>query len=376
MEIIIGGDLVPTDVNISLFSNGDIKSFLGNELKKIWLSADFRVFNLEAPLTDVEEPIDKLGPNLISPTSTIKGINEMFPSLITLANNHILDHGPQGLFSTKDLLDNYNIPSIGAGRNLKEALKPYIIERENYKIGVYACAEHEFTIADEDFPGANPFDPLESLDHIQELSDKCDYVIVLYHGGKEHYRYPSPYLQKVCRKIVEKGADIVVCQHSHCVGCYEKYQDSTIIYGQGNFIFNKHVNEYWDNGILIKIKLEKNVEIEYIPIEREKRGIRLAKESNAYDILEGFEARSKEIKREGFIEENYREFAKNYMNNYLRKLAGYGKWKSRFDRFIFSNKMIQKKYNKQDLLAIRNYIECEAHRELLLEGIKGEIEGV
>src|SRR5690625_410926 len=172
MEIIIGGDLVPTEVNISLFSNGDIKSLLGNELKKIWLSADFRVFNLEAPLTDVEEPIDKLGPNLISPTSTIKGINEMFPTLIALANNHILDHGSQGLFSTKDLLNNYNIPTIGAGRNLKEASKPYTIERENYKIGVYACAEHEFTIADEDFPGANPFDPLESLDHIQELNDK------------------------------------------------------------------------------------------------------------------------------------------------------------------------------------------------------------
>ena len=43
-----------------------------------------------------------------------------------------------------------------------------------------------------------------------ELKKQCDYVIVLYHGGKEHYRYPSPYLQKVCRKIVDKGADIVV----------------------------------------------------------------------------------------------------------------------------------------------------------------------
>jgi len=55
---------------------------------------------------------------------------------------------------------------------------------------VYTCAEHEFTIATENTPGANPFDPLESLDHIQELKSKCDFVLVLYHGEKAHYRYP------------------------------------------------------------------------------------------------------------------------------------------------------------------------------------------
>ena len=47
--------------------------------------------------------------------------------------------------------------------------------------------------------GANPFDPLETPDHIAELKSRCDYVIVLYHGGKEYYRCPSPNLRKVFR---------------------------------------------------------------------------------------------------------------------------------------------------------------------------------
>src|SRR5690606_29065463 len=118
------------------------------------------------------------------------------------------------------------------------------------KIGFYVCAEHEFSIASVDSPGANPFDPLESLDHIADLKNECDYVVVLYHGGKEHYRYPSPYLQKVCRKMADKGANLVICQHSHCIGCFEVYKDSTLVYGQGNFIFNKHDNEYWKTSIL------------------------------------------------------------------------------------------------------------------------------
>ena len=81
---------------------------------------------------------------------------------------------------------------------------------EGKKIGIYACVEHEFTVATEKESGANPIDLLETPDHIVELKKQCDYVIVLYHGGKEQYRYPSPNLQKTCRKLVEKGADLVV----------------------------------------------------------------------------------------------------------------------------------------------------------------------
>ena len=195
-------------------------------------------------MVDEQTPIEKFGPNLYAPKITIKGIKGLDPTLLTLANNHILDQGIKGLESTIKLLNENNIPYTGIRKNLHAANIGYTIENSGYKLGIYACAENEFSIATSTQPGANPFDPLESLDHIKALKNECDYVIVLYHGGKEHYRYPSPYLQKVCRKIVEKGADLVVCQHSHCVGSYEKYKSSTIVYGQGNFIFNKYRNEY------------------------------------------------------------------------------------------------------------------------------------
>jgi hypothetical protein len=69
---------------------------------------------------------------------------------------------------------------VGAGSNLNEAAKPYIWEHDGIQVGFYACAEYEFTIATEHSPGANPFDPLESLDHISILRNECDYIIVLY----------------------------------------------------------------------------------------------------------------------------------------------------------------------------------------------------
>ena len=369
MEILIAGDLVPTQSNIELFNNADVITLLGQELLSLWNSVDERIFNLEVPLTDRETPIAKYGPNLIAPTSTIYGIKALNPSLITLANNHILDQGQSGMKSTMDILNKYGIPFVGIGDNLLKANKPYIIQKGESNIGIYSCAEHEFSIATENSPGANPFDPLESLDHIQALKYKCNYVIVLYHGGKEHYRYPSPNLQKICRKMIQKGADLVICQHSHCVGSYEKYQGSTIVYGQGNFIFNKHDNEFWNSSILIKVSIDNNLQIEYIPIVKEGNAIRLATGTVAEEILSGFDSRSKEIMNEGFIEKDYKKFADENIKLYLAKLSGFGKWKSRIDRRLLNNMLLKQKYNSKKLLAIQNYIECEAHRELLISGL-------
>ena len=138
---------------------------------------------------------------------------------------------------------------------------------------------------------------------------------MLYHGGKEHYRYPSPLLQKVCRKIVDSGADVVVCQHSHCIGCEEHYKNGVIVYGQGNFIFDYCNNEYWNTSLLIGI--DDNFNIEYIPIQKNNECVRLADASGRKSIISSFNKRSSEINLPGFIEEAYAEFAKQYIDPYL-----------------------------------------------------------
>jgi len=104
LKILIRGDLVPTESNYDLFGKGDVETLLGKELLNIWRDSDIRIFNLEVPLTDESNPIEKCGPNLISPTRTATGIKALEPSLISLANNHILDQGVKGLSSTRNVL--------------------------------------------------------------------------------------------------------------------------------------------------------------------------------------------------------------------------------------------------------------------------------
>ncbi|WP_455236655.1 CapA family protein [Veillonella sp.] len=218
MKIYIGADFVPTDINRSAFENGNIHTLIGPKLYDMLCTTDLNIFNLEVPLTDNDTPIDKFGHNLKSPTKTINGFKAIPSLLLGLANNHSYDQGPEGLQSTINTLTQAGIAYSGAGSNINEAKKPYIFTKDGIRLGIYVCTENEFSSATIHRAGANPFDVLDSFDHVQALKEQCDYVVVLYHGGKEFYRYPSPMLQRYCRKFIEKGASLVVCQHSHCIG--------------------------------------------------------------------------------------------------------------------------------------------------------------
>lgn len=369
MKILIGADLVPTKSNIEFFASGDAKTLLGEELNSILRNADYRIFNLEVPLTDQEQPIPKCGPNLIAPIRCVEGYKAMHVDLFTLANNHILDHDQQGLESTCKVLDAAGIAYTGVGQTPEEAAKPYIFECDGKRIGVYACAEHEFSIVTEHSAGANPIDLLESPDHIASLKAQCDYVIVLYHGGKEHYRYPSPNLQKVCRKLVEKGADLVVCQHSHCIGCEEKYLDGTIVYGQGNFLFDDSESEVWQTGLLVQIG--DGFEISYIPLNKDGNKVKLSDETQANEILTAFHHRSMEIQKPGGVSEKYGQFTRCSLDNYGLALSGINKRFvfraiNKLSRYRFGRWFVTHWYSKKYAFEVQNYVQCEAHRELLI----------
>ena len=72
MKILIGADLVPTESNYDTFINGNMEKILDKKLLSILQNADYKILNLETPLADKKSPIEKYGPNLIAPTSTIK----------------------------------------------------------------------------------------------------------------------------------------------------------------------------------------------------------------------------------------------------------------------------------------------------------------
>ncbi len=373
IRILIGADIVPTLSNYELFREGNIEALCGSELVELMRSADYRILNLETPLTDQNTPIEKVGPSFSAPTDTVNGLRALGIDFLTLANNHILDQGEAGLASTVETLDKAGIAYSGVGNTLRDAATPFVVEIKGKRIGIYCCAEHEFSTATETSSGANPFDPLETTDQILNLREKCDYLICLYHGGKEHYRYPTPYLQKVCRKMVSKGADLVVCQHSHCIGCKEIYQGGTIVYGQGNFLADFSRSDFRQTALLIELNIRtEGIFVKYHPLKRTENGVCLALDELCGDILAQFQKRSNEIGVPSFIVENYSRYCKEHTNAIL-PLGGrmtnniFIKILAKYFHRGFFNFYLKKVYAGKMRLAARNRIECETWREMVLK---------
>ena len=375
MKIIIAADICVTHSNESLFANGNVLGLIGSELQAELSSADFRVFNLEGPITKSKKAISKCGPNIKMSPESVVGIKALNPSLLTLANNHIMDYGKDGYEDTISILKQNNIKYFGVGNNFQTLKKSQILEKYGIRIGFYACTEHEFSIATNDYPGANPYDPFTTFDEISNLKQFCDYVIVLYHGGKEFYRYTSPELQRCFRNMADKGADLVVAQHTHCIGCKEVYASATLVYGQGNFIFD-HVNdEYWNTGIVISVELYKRDKIikkaiSYLPYQKLNGTIRLLMGEQKRLLLAKFNERSEEIKNPTLVKEKYTKFAESLYVSYLNALHG-ETFLFRIFRKIFGKEFVKKMYSNSAIInRIRNYVECESHREVLLECLK------
>ena len=372
MNVLIGADIVPTPSNETLFRKGDGVALVGEELIALLNSASYRIMNLETPLCEKNNPILKCGPNISAPTETINGYKALNINLLTLANNHILDQGEEGLQSTLEILKTNHIDYVGVG-DVSTASSPLYFHVNATKYGVYTCAENEFSIVSPRRKGANPYDQIYSYEHVSRMKENCDYIIVLYHGGKEFYRYPSPMLQKYCRRFIEVGANLVICQHSHCIGCEEQYNDGTIVYGQGNFLFDYGDNEYWNTGLLIGI--EEGPEVIYIPIQKKGNAVRMASKKDSEEIMKGFYKRSEEIKDGQFLIDKYDAFSQKLLESYFERSAGKIR-KSLLFRIInkiYGGHLVLNNYGIDEYLSLENMIECEAHREVFLNGLKNII---
>ena len=294
MKTLFLGDVAPCKKGVELFKTKDLSLIFGDTLN-LTEGCDFVCANLECALTERGEKIRKFGPNIKAPLETAEVLKNFGISLVGLSNNHSFDLGVEGMRDTLDALSDAGIPYTGFGKDYEDSRKNYYFEKCGERIAVIAVCEHEYSYALENRMGARPFDEFDTIDDIREAKKNSDRVIVMYHGGKEFSEYPSPRLHKACHAMVKAGADLVLCQHSHCIGCYEKYMDGHILYGQGNFHFlDPDPHESWYSELAVEYDTVTN-KVHFIPIRTTDDNISLAKGEDAERIMSDFEKRSREL---------------------------------------------------------------------------------
>lgn len=366
VSVIIGGDVYPGESHSNFFEQGDATAIFGDVLSE-FQTADCSVVNLECALFDGNAPIIKNGPALKASTKSINALINAQITAVNLANNHILDHGEEGLRSTMDVCEKSGIMTFGAGPDLQSARKIQVLSVQNIRIGFLGLAEHEFSIATEESWGASPLDLIDYVRNVRISRPDFDYLVVLLHGGSEHYPFPSPRIMKICRFLIEEGANIVVCQHSHCAGCYEEYHGGHIVYGQGNLLFDEpNQGKMFYEGFLVKLEIEQDGRSSFslIPFEQCRTGFGVKKfsERDEKEFVSTITQRSEAILEINFVKERWDDFCNNQSHYYLSKLLGHSRPLKRLNRNGLLTRML---YSKSSLLTVKNVVTCESHREVL-----------
>ncbi len=346
MEIIVCGDVSVCDSE-KLFAEQREKE-LFNDIIPVFQSADRVIVNLECAVTEHDKKIDKIGGGLKAPFGTVETLKKAGVTDCALANNHIFDFGKKGLNDTIFELEKNGINYTGIGENKDDARKNLVITDGNKKISVINVCEHEYSYALENRVGARELDPYETADDVAEAKKNSDFVILIVHGGKEHAAYPSERLVKMCRSMVKRGADLVLCQHSHRITCYEQFEGGHILYGQGNFHFveveySKPI-PYYNQGLMVKADFSDKLKVELIPTVVDGLGIRLANEQEKQEIMGGLYERSKTLK-DGSYKKHFAEFCHT----------------QEFYKFI------EKGLSERELSIFAHFMDCESHQDVWRE---------
>ncbi len=330
------------------------------------------VIDLECPLTEVKSTISKTGPHLKAAPETAKLLKHLNCTLAATANNHFKDYGPEGMKATYRALEAHDIQWLGSGSNAEQAAKPVIKEFDGVKLALINAAENEWTTTRGSEAGCNPLDLVDLFHTIRKAKLEADQVIVIVHGGHEHYAYPSPRMKKWYRFLVDAGADAVVGHHTHVVSGYEVYKGAPIFYSLGNFCFDwEGLRDHpWNFGLLLRLKVEKNTpvafEFEFIEQNNHRPGVFRVTDENRYALEQSLAEINRVILDDDQLQEQFQAFAKSQRKLIQTRLQPYrGRLLPRLHKRGWLPSLIDDKKR----LLLTNLIRCEAHRDILLETI-------
>lgn len=220
-----------------------IEDCFGESLLAEMRAADVLLCNNEFAFSDRGSPMPGKQFTFRAKTANVSMWQQLGADIVGLANNHCFDYGEDAFLDTLSTLQGANIPYVGAGKNLEEAMQPQFFLVGGMKIGYVACTRAEKYIltpeAGEPSPGVlRCYDPELAVQAIQTASEQCDYLVVYVHWGTEGSTVLEQAQTDLATRFTEAGADLIVGAHPHILQGAGWRQDTPVLYSLGNFWFN------------------------------------------------------------------------------------------------------------------------------------------
>ncbi|MCC8373713.1 MULTISPECIES: CapA family protein [Photorhabdus] len=245
-------------------------------------NADIVIGNYEGVLTDRPEPIPGRRGMTISSVKNAKGV-ALF-DVLSLANNHAMDSGLQGLTDTLKALHSVGVQTTGAGLTFQQAWKPALIECRGIRVAVFGVTGIYYAgteagsfqggvaaLRSRDYysppfsgavvPGALP-DIMTVINEddwahfsclVGNIRSQADFIIAAMHWG-DHTRKDiiTRYEKEISKRLSQCGVNLVIGHHHHSLRGVEWHKNMLTCFGLGNLIFDQplscSINEWSKTG--------------------------------------------------------------------------------------------------------------------------------
>ncbi|MBU0648941.1 CapA family protein [Patescibacteria group bacterium] len=267
--IAVGDIMLSRDVATKIYQHNDVNySFL--DTRDYLKTADLVFGNLETPITPGRrilsyEMVFRADPGV---ENAMRDANF---SVLSLANNHTLNFGADGLTDTFDYLTEAGILYSGAGAGEARAWAPVFVETKGIKFAFLSYAQSNFVPAAYRV-GTGPIvaamDKEKMASAVAQAKERADFVIVSMHAGAEYVAAPNRTQTDFARAAVDAGADLVLGHHPHVVESVEIYKGKYIFYSLGNFVFDQMWSYQTQRGLAVKAFFNKwgVSKIELVPV--------------------------------------------------------------------------------------------------------------
>jgi len=237
----------------------DPATALGTTIPQLFAGTQLSMVNLESVITDGTCPEPQSKPYIFdAPASAVTALKSSSISLVTEANDHGFDCGPQGLSQNMTIASRAGYPIIGIGNSAAQAFAPFRTTIDGQRIVVVSATQ---IIADNlvstwtagaTQPGvASAIDPTALVREVQQLRRTADTVVVYLHWGTETQACPNPQQEPLAEQLVKAGADIVIGADAHVLLGGGYLGSAYVDYGLGNFAFYDYNPPETDSGSLI-----------------------------------------------------------------------------------------------------------------------------
>jgi poly-gamma-glutamate synthesis protein (capsule biosynthesis protein) len=213
------------------------------DLRPVLAGADLAMVNLETAITQRGSPEAKIYHFRTTPRALVT-LQQAGVDAVSMADNHAVDHGPDGLTDSLAAKAASPIPVISIGRTASEAFAPALFTVRGVRVAVLASTQvNDLTVnkypATDTRPGiAGNLDDTRLLSAVRAAAASTDVVVVFLHWGTDYTSWPDSTQTSTAAALEKAGADVIVGAHAHRVQGSGWLGRAYVAYGLGDFVWH------------------------------------------------------------------------------------------------------------------------------------------